>query len=407
MSTTHTSLAFMRHGDTLFVLHAPSGRLHDLRVVGSFAPDWAAVQTASSTIRLTCAAADASGAISDAGLDAMRSAGQWLFDELLPYSIKAILRTGSGTLLLSLSPALLPIPWEFLCVDGAFLSERWGIGRSVQDDVHAPPPATPVPSTRTTRVQIIADPDGTLDDAYAEGEALYQRLRRHPSIDVSVRSGDVDLAYLRSHIRDAEILHYAGHIDAHRLRLAGDHFGPEHLERLAGSGGLPRLVVLNGCAGLDATDWEPSLVRAWSIAGAEFLVGPTQPLPDRLGLLFAEAFYREVLAGAALGEAMRDARATIARQVGPAAVVWGAYVLYGDPGVRLVQRVARRPANHELPRPQETRLAQSPMRATERPAVIVEAADPGLRLARLPVDPWLLVAAVALLLVALALAAVA
>jgi hypothetical protein len=392
----------MRHGNTLFVLTTPTGHLRDMRVAGSFSPDWAAVDTATATIRRTCAAADISGTIDDSGIRAMRNAGQWLFDELLPFSTKTLLRTGSGTLLLSLDPQLLDIPWELLHADDQFLCERWGIGRSVQDDIHHEAPGATTPPM--TRVQIIADPDGSLNDAYAEGEALYQRLRRHPSLDVSVRSGDVDLAYLRQHIRDGHVLHYAGHVDGNRLRLAGEPFEPAHLERLAGSGGLPRLVFLNGCAALRCTDWETSLVRAWRHAGAGFLVGPTQPLPDRLGLLFAEAFYRELLQGACVGAAIRDAKAALTRQIGPAAAVWGAYVLYGDPAETLFETAQRRQQRPELRRI-ETRLAGSPLRASERPALDAESAEQALRLVRMPVDPWWLLAGFALALAFLALGA--
>jgi hypothetical protein len=348
------ALAFVRNGDALLVLSSPSLRMADMRVVGTFRPDWAAVETAVATIRGLFQAANGSGTMDAASLAQLGSAGGWLFDELLPWDTKTLLRTGEGTLLLSLDPSLLHIPWECMAVGGEPIAARWAIGRLVQDDVD--PSLRRQPSS-PLRVHIIADPDGTLDDAYAEGEAVYQRFRRHARAQVAMRTADVDLAQLRQHLTACDIFHFAGHVDSDGLRLRDESFGAVRLQRLAGSGNAPSLVVLNGCAALAGDHWQDSLLQAWMRAGVSHVLGPMHEVPDRLGLLFAESFYRELLAGRAIGRAVQLARQAISRQVGPAAFLWGAYVLYGDPNQVYVPVVAA--AARPLPTVADTTLAAS------------------------------------------------
>jgi hypothetical protein len=53
---------------------------------------------------------------------------------------------------------------------------------------------------------------------------------------------------------------------------------------------------------------------------------------------FASDFYRYLLFGATLGEAVLRSRRAAFKRWGYQDFIWGSYILYGDPGIRLVQR---------------------------------------------------------------------
>jgi len=58
------------------------------------------------------------------------------------------------------------------------------------------------------------------------------------------------------------------------------------------------------------------------------------PIYDRPAAAFAIHFYNRVLEGHMIGEALRLARVEIRRQH-PESITWAAFVLYGDPTIRL------------------------------------------------------------------------
>jgi hypothetical protein len=195
-----------------------------------------------------------------------------------------------------------------------------------------------------------------------------------------MRAGDADPDYLRHHLRDMDILHLAGHVDRDGYRMTDGHFGAAAVRRLSGTPDLPLLVFANGCGSV-RTDGDP-LLLAWVSAGVRHIIGPLHALPDRLGLLFADAFYRELLAGRAIGDAMLRARQSVARQVGNGSIPWAAYVLYGDPGT--VYFPVDRPLQ-PTPRAPDTTTRLAPAATSSAPE-IVRSSPPEANLTS--VRPW-------------------
>ena len=70
-------------------------------------------------------------------------------------------------------------------------------------------------------------------------------------------------------------------------------------------------------------------------AVAAACVGSVWPVYDGPAAAFAVSFYKAVLDGYPLGEAMRRAR-KISLDERPGQVTWATFVLYGDPRYRLV-----------------------------------------------------------------------
>ena len=134
------------------------------------------------------------------------------------------------------------------------------------------------------------------------------------------------------------MIHFAWHVDRDRgWRFDGGHVEPEALRRL-GAGRGPDLVFVNACGTPDARAWTTAS-GAGRVLGARHVVLTTVALPDRPGADFAARFYRALLAGEPVGEALRRARVASAAAGDP---VWAAYSLLGDPGVPYFARAPLR-----------------------------------------------------------------
>ncbi|MCB9533426.1 MAG: CHAT domain-containing protein [Myxococcales bacterium] len=324
-------LTYLHHGDLLHVLGSADGTVAALRPVGSFEPDWASIRAADARIRgLIGHAADA-GELGSAATEDLIGACGLLYDELVPLPAKRWLRAGAAsTLTLSLPTSLLDLPWEILHTGDDFLCLVVAMGRVVQLE-EVPPRRR---STAAARVLVVSDPDGGLDGAYDEGMVLRSRLPELCGAAVTFRSGDVDASYVRRRARDADVLHFAGHIDAAGWRMSDGAFSADDVARLSDSAPLPRLVYANGCRGGSEGPGSTSgpLVLAWLRGGVEHHLGPLFDVPDPLARQYALAFYGALASGAAIGEAVRLARLEVAARSGIGATPWAAFVLYGDPG---------------------------------------------------------------------------
>lgn len=335
---TARALAYVVYDKQLHVLGSADGRVAGLRPIATFTPDWEAVGEVTDRVRGILSLASDAGELCGASTDEVRSLCGFLFDELVPLSAKRWFDTPGGTLTLSLPEALLGIPWELLHNGSTYLGLGWAVGRTVQlgDDAM---PSGPLPAR--PRALVVADPDGTLDEAYSEGVALRDGLRAGGRVGVTVRSSDVDAAYLRREVRRHDILHYAGHVDPRGWRMSASYFDAESVGRLTGGGALPSLVFANGCAaggGMPPTEnangGSQAMLTAWLRGGTRHVVGPLHELPDSLGRRFALAFYDALNDGASVGESVRRARVRVAAESGEGTTPWAAYVLYGDPEFR-------------------------------------------------------------------------
>lgn len=209
---------------------------------------------------------------------------------------------------------------------------------------------------------VYADPDSNLTAAEREIDLIKQALE-----DGSTTSGDdIEVVTLRREEVTGErlnkalltgrydVIHFAGHAhfsevnpDLSGLVLhKGERFLSQKIERFVE--GQP-LVFLNACqtgrtANADAPQavgeyfWKPAegLASAFLYGGALGCVGSLWPVYDEPAAEFAIEFYRQVLAGQMLGEAMRLARRAT-REAHPDSITWASFVLYGDPTYRLVR----------------------------------------------------------------------
>jgi len=152
----------------------------------------------------------------------------------------------------------------------------------------------------------------------------------------------ISRAQVREAIREFDIVHYAGHIDASGLRLADGHLSADDVRDLAGGLPMPRLVFLNGCGSADSDSARVELMRAFVESGAEHCIGPLYDLPDSLGRDYAVAVFKELAGERSIGDALLEARLELSETRGPGPVLWAPYVHYGSPSGSI--RLSDRPA---------------------------------------------------------------
>jgi len=79
--------------------------------------------------------------------------------------------------------------------------------------------------------------------------------------------------------------------------------------------------------------WLAGWAKSFLTAGAGAFIGSLWEVRDSSASLFAEEFYRVLVSGAPLGDAMKQARTAIQNE--PGDPTWLAYTLYGNPAAIL------------------------------------------------------------------------
>lgn len=319
-------------------------------VVARFEQSWRpnALASVLGRLRSVLATAEASGRI--LGDAPFTEIGESLLRELLPDSVAEILfRRDAPPLSLLLDPALLHIPWELLCQEGRFLCLERPLSRQTIANIDVVKATKPQDSTR---LLIIANPDGTLPAAQDEGEALLDTLVEEMGMeDVSflanrrARKQDV----LRQ-LESASVVYYLGHAehDASEPRqsawlLADGRLTAAELGQLAAP---PKLVIANACESareslhLPGTDGllapeVAGLGLSLLLAGVSHYVGTLWRVPAVSAAGCGTVLLRELLDGAPIGQALLSTRRAARDEYGNSAMTWAAYAQYGNPLWRL------------------------------------------------------------------------
>lgn len=349
-----------------------------------------------------------------------RALGQILYRLILPAPVRGELEQLQESLsLFTDDPSL---PWEILHDGTDFLSLRYPLSRQLILQQRLRTLLGPAaPSGKGTAALVIADPSGNLPGARKEGEAVFAFFQDNGSTGSVLLSGRAATwTSIQRHLIEQAfaVIHYCGHIDHDpatgepTMRLQGD-------SRLSADAVLAQfrgtpIVFLNACySDVPAELREPSARLTETFAQAFMLgnqegvasavVGSMWSIPDEpedAGKEFTLAFYRSLFKGTPIAEALRAARllARDEKKWGP--MVWGPYVLYGDPGLtpfqpkeaspKQAQERADQPARAGTPRggaaPAEGQDAKAATgTAVEEPAGKFSMADSSRRVLRLAV----------------------
>lgn len=293
--------------------------------------------------------ANTRGKVSKEILAKLRDVGQVLFDELLTAKAKETLRSATvDDLIFHIEDNLVQIPWELLNDGNQFLCQKFNMGRIVKTK-HDVVNIKQRVLSRPLKMLIVSDPRGDLEASSKEGQAIREMLDANASfISANQRSGQITSAYITEKIRNFDMVHYAGHADynpedpsSSGWLLEGGKFTSADIMKLIGGRPMPALVFCNACQSGQTEEWKIGssynqeifgLANAFLLSGVQHYVGTFWEILDEPGARFAGEFYRAIMDGASIGEAMRQARMFLIKEYGEDTIVWASYMLYGDPG---------------------------------------------------------------------------
>ncbi|MEI8013182.1 MAG: CHAT domain-containing protein, partial [Candidatus Omnitrophota bacterium] len=194
------------------------------------------------------------------------------------------------------------------------------------------------------KMLVLADPCGDLSGAQKEAKVIRAELDKNGQVVVTTKTANITLDFVKKHIRDYDVLHYAGHADHGQshdisgLRLADGCFSVNDIIKLGVTAPLPALIFCNACQSAHDNSDDMSrgifgIANAFLTSGVRHYVGCLWKIPDRESVTAAQLFYRSVFSGTTVGEALRLTRLELIRQYGWSSLVWASYVLYGDPSI--------------------------------------------------------------------------
>jgi len=283
----------------------------------------------------------------------LRQLGNTLYKQLIP----DVIRTGlseapEANLLISMDEALGHIPWEMLHDGTQFLSQKFGIGRTLatRQSVSGSTRAL----TKPLKVLLLCDPQGNLPAAARERtEILSATAEYNDCLNITAKESPVETAYVSAKIHSFDIVHYAGHAEQDNDHTGTGgwmlHDGPltsGAISALASDRPMPALVFSNAC---HTGAWKNNddfvrrvfgLANAFLLSGVQHYIGTFWDIPDEPSCHFATHFYANLVQGMTIGEAMLTARRSLIETYGEDTIFWGSYLLYGDPTTRYVSAAA-------------------------------------------------------------------
>jgi class 3 adenylate cyclase/CHAT domain-containing protein len=297
------------------------------------------------------------GKITKEILKQLQAVGQRLFDHLLtPEAKEKIGHSEAEDLLIRMDDQLVHIPWELLFDGTQFLCQRYSMGRIVATRQRVAEAASRH-IAKPLKMLILADPRGDLPSSRTEGQAIRDLLDpEHELISANLKASEIDSNFAKNKLRDYDVIHYAGHTDYDTQNpeksgwlLSDGKLSSAEIRAMAGKKPMPAFVFANSCASGQTDTWQIKadyereifgLANAFLVSGVQHYIGTFWDILDEPGLEFAQAFYREVMAGRSIGEAVRKARLHLIDKYGEETIVWASYMLYGDPTFSYLAEVA-------------------------------------------------------------------
>lgn len=270
-------------------------------------------------------------------IDGLRRNSRWLYDVLIA-PIESHL-SADRTLIVELDDAISGLPFEALLdPQDRYIGDRYTIVSSLglyyqsgrrQTPLRADAHALIVVVSKSSSGEYAGEP---LPDAVAEGEMVAGDFKGADLITESGATTDAVLAKLSS----AAVFHFAGHAVSSPIQsgllLADRLLTPDSLGKR--SLGQMQLAVFSACntqngssGGAGSAD---SLVRVFLRAGAARVIASRWKVDSAVTRDFMDLFYRAVLTGKTVPEAMHQARSTVHYRMGLAhPYYWSAFAAFG------------------------------------------------------------------------------
>lgn len=301
-------------------------------------------------------AIDLNGILSDVG--------DLMYRLVLPEYVQDYLKDDNFRFSFTITTNDLEVPWELMCYEDSVLCLERPVGRMPLGRARPRRPSRELQRSGKYRFLLVyCDPDGTLVNARHEIESISNALSTEykDSVELHVWPEEKKSKYtagrrLNDVLRRAEydVIHFAGHAtfnaaDADLSALIMDDRVPFYAQKIRRLLKGQPLVFLNACESATvANEREDSrsagrlqrpvegLAAAFVYGGALGCIGSLWPVHDAPAHDLAIHFYKHVLRGEMIGEALRQARKAVKSKPEYARdITWASFVLYGDPTFRL------------------------------------------------------------------------
>ena len=297
----------------------------------------------------------------------LREIGQVFRDELFTINVKKRIEDSKADhLILDLDDQLVQIPWELLHDGRQFLCQRFNMGRLVKTRQAVLYSKTRM-LAQPLKMLVLADPKGDLKGAYEEGRQIRDFMDRDREvISVSLLSDGITPDFIKEKVRNFDLVHFAGHADYNPenpglggWRLSEGLITAQDISRMAGTAAMPAIIFSNACQSARTEEWGLKeyfqdeifgLANAFILAGVKHYIGTFWEILDEPSRLFALEFYKQLVSGMTIGEAMRLARMELIEKFGEETIVWASYLLYGDPAFNYMDQIKEAEAEPEAPR---------------------------------------------------------
>lgn len=269
--------------------------------------------------------------------------GQHLFENYIPEPIgTALSKLSQDTvLLLDLDPVSSLVPWEQMYIEDSYLCLQSILGRTSLKNI-----SSKNVLSKPAQMLFIADPTGDLKGSKNEANYIIGQLRGS-QIRVTRYGSEIHKKHYLELLNSGkyDLIHYSGHSEAglepgssYHLFMDGPLFG--HEIKSSAHGKMPKLVFSNSCETASSSVQEDvgntSLASSYLKAGAAGCIASISPVSDSGAGLFASDFYRYLLFGSTVGNALLQSRRNSFKRWGYTDFIWGYFIYFGDPFLKLV-----------------------------------------------------------------------
>ncbi|MBM3175189.1 MAG: CHAT domain-containing protein [Chloroflexi bacterium] len=285
--------------------------------------------------------------------------GKTVRNQFLPRQIQEMLREHEGPLVIRVNDTA--IPWELMHDGRDFVALRVPLGKRLRTVEE--PKISAFREDAEIRVLLVGVPKsmvpGFPELGHVEGEisSLVDSLHNVANIDFNPAADallgeDADSYEFLKRLSSGryKVVHFAGHAIYDEEKRTGGLVlsdGVVSLEDIKRNVEGTPLVFLNACqSAVDEVvetrigyvgSYTIGVASAFMLGGALGCIGSIWKVLDISGAMFALKFYRELLSGVAIGEALLRTKVQ-QRTDSPDDRIWATYVLFGDPTVKLALR---------------------------------------------------------------------
>jgi prenyltransferase beta subunit len=279
--------------------------------------------------------------------------GKGLFFDFVPPSLQEIFSTITTRYLMIATNDPL-IPWELIYIPekDTFLGLEFALGRKVLM-VADRLPLLVKSFDNVLNVLLIGNPSCNLPNSEDEVKFIAEKLSNYPQVKPKLLVGNevtrsgLERALSEQHY---DIVHYAGHSyynaqnpNKSYLELAnGDAIYASQFSWLFQKG-VPSLIFLNACStaregeqgGAQEEGQLTGMIRQLMNIGVQSVIGSLWSMHDIISATIASEFYKNLMQGMTLGEALQSGRKIVYNSFRQRNVGWNGFILYGNPMLKL------------------------------------------------------------------------